>query len=93
MIKIFTITLLAFSVAGCFSLEQDEKDKQVNLGEIDIQYLKMLHWDGLRERKLRLLLEQEDVRRVGEYFPFLIPVQAMNNLFVFMFLCFAIHVV
>ncbi len=38
MIKIFTITLLAFSVAGCFSLEQDEKDKQVNLGEIDIQY-------------------------------------------------------
>ena len=48
---------------------------------------------GYGGRKLRLLLEQEDVRRVGEYFPFIIPVQAMNNLFVFMFLCFAIHVV
>jgi hypothetical protein len=57
-----------------------------------ITYLAVIY-RGLRGRKLRVLLEQEDVRRVGEYYPFLIPVQAMNNLFVFMFLCFAIHVV
>ena len=38
MIKIFAIILLSFSTAGCFSLDQDEKNKRVNLGEINIQY-------------------------------------------------------
>ncbi|CAB5502365.1 hypothetical protein THERMOT_1971 [Bathymodiolus thermophilus thioautotrophic gill symbiont] len=38
MIKIFAITLLTFSVMGCFSLDQDENNKPVNLGERDIQY-------------------------------------------------------
>ncbi|BAS67415.1 outer membrane protein assembly factor BamC [Bathymodiolus septemdierum thioautotrophic gill symbiont] len=38
MIKIVTVTLLAFSVAGCFSLDQFKKKKEVGLGERDIQY-------------------------------------------------------
>lgn len=38
MIKILTITLLAFSVAGCFSFTQDKKKKSPALGKRDIQY-------------------------------------------------------
>lgn len=39
MIKVLTITLLAFSMAGCFSIGQDKKKKQdKQLGQKNIQY-------------------------------------------------------
>ncbi|WXT99563.1 MAG: hypothetical protein Ctma_0263 [Catillopecten margaritatus gill symbiont] len=38
MIKILTVTLLAFSMAGCFSFGQEKKKKSAGLGERDIQY-------------------------------------------------------
>lgn len=38
MIKILTVTLIAFSVAGCFSINQDKKKKQDALGKKNIQY-------------------------------------------------------
>ncbi|MBA5249472.1 MAG: outer membrane protein assembly factor BamC [Gammaproteobacteria bacterium] len=38
MIKILTVTLLAFAVASCFSLDSVKKQKSAGLGKRDIQY-------------------------------------------------------
>ena len=38
MIKILIVTLLAFSVAGCFSFTQEKKKKSVRFAKRDIQY-------------------------------------------------------